>query len=193
MVVELESIDEPATVRMLPARLLQTLIVSGSRVEELQEESAQRVEAVTRQQILATGYERVSDLLAEIPGGGAAQRQHECSCGRAIQGIDSRHVAVLQDGLPVPGAPGVKSGVVNLNHQSITSLQRIEVAKDAASASMNSPLPHGRQCLPPLRPAAHRRFREGARRLVCPLLRARCSQYHRASKTGSLRLSVGAI
>ena len=43
-------------------------VVSGSRVEELQTDAPTRVEAVTREQMRDTGYERVSDVLAEIPG-----------------------------------------------------------------------------------------------------------------------------
>ena len=37
--------------------------------------------------------------------------------GEQVQGIDSRQVLVLMDGLPVMGARGVKGGAINLNRQ----------------------------------------------------------------------------
>jgi outer membrane receptor for ferrienterochelin and colicins len=114
-------------------------VVSGSRVEELQQESPIKVEAVTRQEIQETGFERVSDVLAQIPGvvvrnnapGGLAG-------GQQIDGVDSRQVLVLQDGLPVIGARGIKSGIVNLDWQDVGKLERVEVAKGAASALYGS-------------------------------------------------------
>lgn len=117
----------------------QVTVVSGSRIEELQQESTVKVEAVTREQIRETGYERVSDVLAEIPGvvvrnnapGGLAG-------GQQIQGIDSRQVLVLQDGLPIIGARGVKSGILNLDRRDVGKLERIEVAKGAGSALYGS-------------------------------------------------------
>jgi outer membrane receptor for ferrienterochelin and colicins len=51
-----------------------------------------------------------------------------------IRGISARQVAVLQDGLPVVGARGIKSGNINLNRQSTGRLERVEVVKGAASA-----------------------------------------------------------
>lgn len=134
VVASIDGEAKAGVVRLSPAPLIQTIVVSGSRVEELQDDSAQRVEAVTRKQILATGYERVSDVLAEVPGVVPRRGSTSSVTGEQIQGIDSRQVAVLQDGLPIPGARGVKSGVVNLNRQSISGLQRIEVAKGAGSA-----------------------------------------------------------
>lgn len=118
-----------------PAAILQQVtVVSGSRAEELQDESAQRVEAVTRREILATGYQRVSDVLSEMVGVTTRRGSNAAVAGEQIQGIDSRQVAVLQDGLPIPGAHGIKSGVLNLNRQSTQHIERVEVAKGAGSA-----------------------------------------------------------
>ncbi|MEK7405541.1 MAG: TonB-dependent receptor [Acidobacteriota bacterium] len=118
----------------------QVTVVSSSRVEELQEESPVKVEAVTREQMRDTGYERVSDVLAEIPGvvtrGGS--RASAAVAGEQIQGIDSRQVLVLMDGLPIVGARGIKSGVMNLSRQSVSRLERVEVVKGAASSLYGS-------------------------------------------------------
>lgn len=121
------------------ARVSQEItVVSGSRVEELQVDSPVKVEAVTREQMRDTGYERVSDVLAEIPGVLVRSGSSGTVGGEQIQGIDSRQVLVLQDGLPVVGARGIKSGNVNLNRQNVGKLEQVEVAKGAASALYGS-------------------------------------------------------
>ena len=137
-ILKAEDTQKEVVVTLQPATLLQTVVVSGSRIEELQDDSAQRVEAVTRQQIQSTGYERVSDVLAEMPGVVTRRGSTATVAGEQVQGIDSRQVAVLQDGLPIPGARGVKSGVLNLHRQSTSGLQRVEVAKGAGSALYGS-------------------------------------------------------
>lgn len=128
-----------ADIVLQPAMLTSSVtVVSGSRTEELQEESATKVDVVTRQQIVSTGYERVSDLLQEMPGVLVRRGSTSTVGGEQIQGIDSRQVLVLQDGLPVLGARGIKSGVVNLNRQSSGRLNRIEVAKGTSSSLYGS-------------------------------------------------------
>lgn len=128
--------DSETTVTLRPTQLRSILtVVSGSRQEELQEESPIKVDAITRSQMLSTGYERVSDLLAEIPGVLVRRGSTSTVGGEQIQGIDSRQVLVLQDGLPVLGARGVKSGAINLNRQSSDRLARVEVAKGSGSST----------------------------------------------------------
>ena len=140
--VEVGEAERPSDISLrLPVAGIsqQVTVVSSARVEELQQESEVKVEAVTREQIRDTGYERVSDVLAEIPGvvirnnapGGLVG-------GEQIEGVDSRQVLVLQDGLPVIGARGIKSGIVNLDRQDVGKLERVEVAKGAASALYGS-------------------------------------------------------
>ncbi|HMJ61178.1 MAG TPA: carboxypeptidase regulatory-like domain-containing protein, partial [Bryobacteraceae bacterium] len=64
-----QTVPQVVDVRLEPSHIKQQVtVVSGSRIEELQNQSALRVEAVTREQIRDTGYERVSDVLSEIPG-----------------------------------------------------------------------------------------------------------------------------
>lgn len=130
----------PSVTVPLEPTLIRTAVtvVSGSRIEELQDESPTKVDAITREQIESTGYERVSDVLQELPGVLVRRGNTSTVGGEQIQGIDSRQVLVLQDGLPVPGARGIKSGVVNLNRQSSGRLGRIEVAKGTASSLYGS-------------------------------------------------------
>ena len=140
-VIEIGRKDIPqiVDVRLSPAHASQQVtVVSGSRVEELQNDSPLRVEAVTREQMQDTGYERVSDVLSEMPGVLVRSGSTATVGGEQIEGIDSRQVLVLQDGLPVIGARGIKSGVVNLNRQDVGRLERVEVAKGASSSLYGS-------------------------------------------------------
>jgi outer membrane receptor for ferrienterochelin and colicins len=116
----------------------QVMVTSGSRVEELQQESPIKVEAVTRQDMLTTGYERLSDVLSEIPGVVTRSGSSGSVSSEQIRGISARQVAVLQDGLPIIGARGIKSGNINLNRQSTARLDRVEVVKGATSALFGS-------------------------------------------------------
>ena len=116
----------------------QITVTSGSRLEELQEDSPVKVEAMTRQAMMTTGYERLSDVLAEIPGVVTRSGSSASVSAEQIRGISARQVAVLQDGLPMIGARGIKSGNLNLNRQSTGRLDRVEVVKGAASALFGS-------------------------------------------------------
>ncbi len=116
----------------------QITVTSGSRVEELQQDSPVKVDAVTRQSMTATGYERISDVLSEIPGVVTRSGSSASVSAEQVRGIAARQVAVLQDGLPIVGARGIKSGNINLNRQSTGRLERIEVVKGASSALFGS-------------------------------------------------------
>lgn len=125
-------------IKLTVGTIAQEVIISGSRIAELQEESPTKVEVVSRAQIRDTGYERVSDVLGEIPGVVVRSGSSGAVGGEQIQGIDSRQVLLLQDGLPIVGARGIKSGIVNLNRQDVGKLEQVEVAKGAASALYGS-------------------------------------------------------
>lgn len=114
-------------------------VVSGSRQEELRESLNTRVEVLTASDIKNTGYETVGEVLREIPGV-VTRRGSETSgvAGEQVQGIDSRQVLVLTDGQPITGARGIKSGILNLDRQSVARLESIEVVKGASSALYGS-------------------------------------------------------
>jgi outer membrane receptor for ferrienterochelin and colicins len=115
-------------------------VVSGSRIVELEQSSPVPVNVVTRQDIATTGKETVGSILSELPG--VVTRDYSTFkqglADQQVQGIDSRQVLVLRDGLPIVGARGINSGVVDLNEQSVGSLEQIEVVKGAASALYGS-------------------------------------------------------
>jgi len=110
-------------------------VVSASRVEELQQGTPLPVDVVTQQRIQRTGYENVADVLSELPG--IVTRNNSSfsgSSGEMIDGVPSADVLVLQDGLPLVGARGINSGIIDLGQQDIGRLDRIEVVRGAASA-----------------------------------------------------------
>jgi outer membrane receptor for ferrienterochelin and colicins len=114
-------------------------VVSGSRQEELRESLNTKVDVIGRTSIRDTGNESDAVVLQELPG--VVTRRGTQGAGAAceqIQGIDSRQVVVLFDRQPIIGARGIKRGVLNLDRQSVNTLERIEVVKGAASALYGS-------------------------------------------------------
>ena len=131
----------PADLRLqlAPAALdTQVVVVSGSREQELIENSTTKVDVIPKRMLHDSGYETVRDVLAEEPGivtrsGSSASRSET-----QIQGIDSRQSLILIDGLPVVGAKGIKRGILNMDRQSVGRLERIEIVKGASSAVYGS-------------------------------------------------------
>ncbi len=116
----------------------QVVVVSGSREQELSENSTTKVDIIPSTMLHDTGYETVRDVLSEEPGiitrsGSSGNRSQT-----QIQGIDSRQSLILIDGLPIVGAKGIKSGILNMDRQSVGRLDRIEIVKGASSALYGS-------------------------------------------------------
>jgi outer membrane receptor for ferrienterochelin and colicins len=141
VIVELPR-NEAITLQLEPGSLAERItVISGSRQEELRESLNTKVDVIGRSRIRDTGYESVAEVLQELPGvltrRGTASG-NSGSGGEQIQGIDSRQVLVLFDGQPVIGARGIKSGIINLDRQSVGNLESIEVVKGASSALYGS-------------------------------------------------------
>lgn len=127
-------------VTLAPAAVVdQVTVVSGSRQEELREQTSAAVTVVSQARMRDTGYESVGEVLREVPGV-LTRRGSEGAgaAGEQVQGIDSRGVLVLLDGLPLVGGRGIKRGVLNLDRQSVGRLERVEIVKGASSALYGS-------------------------------------------------------
>ena len=116
----------------------QMVVISGSREQELIENSATKVDVIPQRLLHDSGSETVRDVLSEEPGivtrsGSSASRSET-----QIQGIGSRQSLILVDGLPLVGAKGIKSGILNMDRQSVGRLERIEIVKGASSAVYGS-------------------------------------------------------
>jgi outer membrane receptor for ferrienterochelin and colicins len=112
------------------------VIVSGSRVSELQDEAPTKVLTITKDEIQNTGYERIGDVLSEVPGVVTRAQSFGVGLvgGEQIDGMDSKETLVLLDGLPFVGARGINEGYIDLNQQDVGKLERVEAVKGAASA-----------------------------------------------------------
>ena len=78
----------------------QVTVTSGSRIEELQQDSPVKVEVVTREAMINTGYERLSDVLSEIPGVVTRSGSSGAVSAEQIRGISSRQVAGITGRTP---------------------------------------------------------------------------------------------
>jgi outer membrane receptor for ferrienterochelin and colicins len=139
----IESIaDDEVELKLEPAGFADRItVVSGSRQEELRESLDTKVDVIGRNRIRDTGYESVAEVLRELPGvltRRGSDSGNSGNAGEQIQGIDSRQALVLYDGQPVIGARGIKSGVINLDRQSVGNLESLEVVKGASSALYGS-------------------------------------------------------
>ncbi|MBY0497578.1 MAG: TonB-dependent receptor [Cyanobacteria bacterium] len=127
-------------VTLHPAPVIEAVqVVSASRQQELRESLNTNVAVLSRRQIEESGAPTVAELLREVPGVTSRRGSEGAGpAGAQIQGIDSRQVLVLLDGQPLVGARGIKRGVINLDRQSSSRLDRIEIVKGAASALYGS-------------------------------------------------------
>jgi outer membrane receptor for ferrienterochelin and colicins len=112
------------------------IVVSGSRVNEEVEEAPTKVIVVTKDEIQNTAFERVGDVLNEVPGVVTRAQSYGVGLvgGEQIDGMDSKETLVLLDGLPFVGARGINEGYIDLNQQDVGKIERVEVVKGAASA-----------------------------------------------------------
>ena len=126
-------------IQLAPAALdTQVVVVSGSREQELIENSTTKVDVIPKRILHDSGYETVRDVLAEEPGIVTRSGSSGSRSETQIQGIDSRQSLILIDGLPVVGAKGIKRGILNMDRQSVGRLERIEIVKGASSAVYGS-------------------------------------------------------
>ncbi len=127
---------EAGDLALAVARTREDVVVSASRVTELESDTPTKVLSISKDEIRHTGYERVGDVLADVPGVVTRTQSYGVGlqAGEQIDGIDTKETAVLLDGLPIVGARGINSGVVDLNQQAIGPVERVEVVKGAASA-----------------------------------------------------------
>lgn len=114
----------------------QITVVSGSRIAELEEDSPTKVLPITREEMQNKGFERVSDVLSEVPGVVVRAQGYGVgiTAGEQIDGMDSKETLVLLDGLPIASGRGIDGGFVDLNQQGVGPLERVEVVKGAASS-----------------------------------------------------------
>lgn len=123
---------------------LDRIEVTGSRIRQVDTETAQPVLLISRDQIEKQGYKSVADILQNIPSAGspAISRTSPLSSGEAVGGyyIDLRNLGANRTLILIDGR---RLGITNDGLQDVASIpavmvERIEVLKDGASTIYGS-------------------------------------------------------
>jgi iron complex outermembrane recepter protein len=125
------------------AKEIEAVEVVGSRIKQVNKETAQPVQIVTREEIAKTGLNNVYDVLNNITasdgsGLSTVTTQTNGSDGSqqiSLRGLGSNRTLVLVDGKRWVTDP---SGIVDLSTIPVAIIERIEVLKDGASAIYGS-------------------------------------------------------
>ncbi|WP_314104295.1 TonB-dependent receptor [uncultured Stenotrophomonas sp.] len=123
---------------------LDRISVTGSRIRQVDTETAQPVLTISRAQIEQQGFKSVADILQNIPAAGspAISRTSPLSSGEAVGGyyIDLRNLGANRTLILVDGR---RLGITNDGLQDVASIpsamvERIEILKDGASTIYGS-------------------------------------------------------
>ncbi|PIE20979.1 MAG: ligand-gated channel protein, partial [Proteobacteria bacterium] len=109
------------------------IVVTGSRIPEPAADAVVATEVITREEIERSGAANASDLLEEHPGIQVPRSFR--GAGVRIQGLESKHILVLVDGVRVAGRI---DGVVDLNRFTAEDIERVEIVKGPSSALYGS-------------------------------------------------------
>ena len=113
-----------------------TVVVTGSRVRELAEKGAVKVETITSQDLVERGGRTLADALRDEAG---VQVTSSLGSGKSVimDGLDGKYVLVLVDGRPVYGRVNSELDFsrVNVNPETI---DRIEIVRGPMSALYGS-------------------------------------------------------
>jgi len=126
------------------AKTLDTLVVTGSRIRQVDVETSQPVTFITRDDIEKQGFQSVADILQNITATGAPpiSRASPLSAGEAAGGtfislrnIGAARTLVLLNGRRLGVTTG---GLADISTIPASAVERIEVLKDGASAIYGS-------------------------------------------------------
>jgi len=119
--------------------ILEPMVVTATRWETSRQDIAANIEVITRAEIEKLPATTVAEVLKYIPGvyvefnGGPGS----FAGGIRIQGSETRHVAVFQDGVPLNQ---LINPATDLSYLPVDAIERIEVYKGAASSAWGSAL-----------------------------------------------------
>ncbi|PTA72586.1 MULTISPECIES: TonB-dependent receptor [unclassified Stenotrophomonas] len=144
VVIALVAGASTATAHAQEATNLDRIEVTGSRIRQVDTETAQPVMTISRDQIEKQGFKSVADILQNIPAAGspAISRTSPLSSGEAVGGyyIDLRNLGANRTLILIDGR---RLGITNDGLQDVASIpsamvERIEVLKDGASTIYGS-------------------------------------------------------
>ena len=120
--------------------------VTGSRLNQTDIETAQRVTVITREQIELSGFATVAEVLQNTPYNsfGSFRETSGYANGQAsvneisLRGLGSNRTLVLLDGRRIASTGGSGGAAQNLNQIPSAIIDRIEILRDGASAVYGS-------------------------------------------------------
>ena len=111
-----------------------TVVVTASRRAQKLKDTVTQTEVITRQDILRTSAQRLTEIL-ETHLGIQLTTPAGAGVGVQIQGLDSKYVLILLDGQRITGR---LRGVLDLDRFPLEQIERIEIVKGATSALYGS-------------------------------------------------------
>lgn len=125
---------------------LQRVQVTGSRITRMDVEGPQPVVTITAEDLRATGYGSLSDVLRDstfnsfgsFQGGsgfgGGAQGASQVN----LRGIGAQYTLVLVNGRRLSNSPAFSADQQNVNNIPVAAIERVEILRDGASAIYGS-------------------------------------------------------
>jgi len=119
---------------------VEELIVLGSNIPRAVSDAAQPISVIDSLDIELSGFTNTADILrnSAYNSFGSFRERSGTSFGQIatadLRGLGSQYTAVLINGRRVPGSPFTGSSIVDLNTIPISSVERVEILKDGASA-----------------------------------------------------------
>ena len=111
----------------------ETIVVTGSRTEQLIEKSPVPITVITKEDIEAYGPGDVSLLLQQMSG--IQITNSVLGSSLQIQGLEPEHILILIDGQRVLGE---KDGVIDISRLSLNNIERIEIVRGPSSVLYGS-------------------------------------------------------
>ena len=108
-------------------------VVTGSRAPERMEDAAVATEVITRADIVASGAQDASELLAAHPG--LEVQQGFSGASLQVQGLGPEYALVLVDGERVTGRV---NGAIDLSRISLEDIEQVEIVKGPSSVLYGS-------------------------------------------------------
>ena len=108
------------------------IVVSASKIEENQEDSVEKVQVITAEEIEQSGAKTLSEAVNGIPGIVVSGHPAESI---SMQGFDGDYVKIMIDGIAVSGDIG---GAVAVQQLPVADIDHIEIVRGASSALYGS-------------------------------------------------------
>ena len=154
-VISLIFIANPVVAQVTPAssdgsdtQKLEKVTVTGSSIKRVQDESAQVIQVITKEEISRAGITSAEQLLARISANGTGadnlssnagiqlgttDRNNNGNSSANLRGLGASSTLILLNGRRV-SLHGAKGNAVDLNSIPLAAVERVEILKDGASA-----------------------------------------------------------